>query len=180
MKRGYVRRVAGLPVDGQREALAQAHVAPIYSDPTPEEAIASLRSGDDLCIAGSLRILAQNREGLHEVLGLIRERGCRVVDVVSWRVASDDGAEMALEAIRELARGKAGHLDPSAAARARWGKIERMGKRDARTIWRNTTAFPRVKDALAAMPGWTTGTAYRELGKRSVPVGSIPAAAEHK
>ena len=178
MQRGYVKKVAGLPVDGQRETLLMAGIEPIYNEITPELAIKALRPDDVLCIAGSLRILAQNREGLHEVLGLIRERGASVMDVTTGRMATDDGAEMAIEAIREFSQAKAGHLDPKAAARIRWGKLERITKKDARMIWRNTTAYPRVRDALAAMTGWSVGSAYRELGKRSIPVGSIPTADE--
>ena len=164
---GYVRKVPRYPTDQQREALEAEGVNPIYVDSTPLDAIDHLRPGDIFCIAGSLRILANNREGIKETMEMIRDKGCSVRDILTDRAASDHGIEMMADAIREIANDRTFHLDQKAAAEKRWGTPKRMTLKDARKVWFNPSLT--VADAIARMEGWTAGTAYRKLGKRNVP-----------
>lgn len=120
MRRGYVRRVPRNPVEKQRAALDEAGGNPVYAEAVPDDAIASLRTGDELAIAGDLRILGDNREVIRERVKEVRERGASIVDVTTGRTVADDGAEMMAEAIRLIAGEKVRHIDHKAAADARW------------------------------------------------------------
>lgn len=59
-----------------------------------------------------------------------------------------------------------------AAARNRWAKHspQRMPDEVARRIWHDRR-IATMTEALAQMPGWSTTTAYRRLGKRFAPAG---------
>lgn len=162
MRRGYVRKVPGLPVDKQREDLSE--IRPVYADAAPAEAIASLRAGDELAIAGDLRILGSNREAIRAVVNAVRAKGASIVDVTTGRTVSDDGAEMMAEAIKLIAGEKVRHIDHAAAAQKRWGKPTRLPYAQARKIWFDKALT--VREALARMPGWSSGNAYRYLGAR--------------
>ena len=169
MRRGYVKKVNGHPVADQCEALAAAGLPDdaIYHDQTPVAALMSLREGDELCIAGSLRILAQNREAMREAVTTAHDAGAVIVDVTrDHRTGPGDGAQMMAEAIAEIAQDKRRGIDPRAAARARWGDIKRLPVKEAHELW-FSRAHRTAADALEHMPGWSRIAAYRQFGPRN-------------
>lgn len=167
MKRGYVRQIKGRKEADQRAALNEAGVTTIYSDNALEDAVGSLREGDELVIAGGLHLLASNRRAIREVVDAIHEQGAVVYDLESQRSSAGHGVAMMDDAIIGLSNEvRLGNVRDAGklGAKKRWAatQIKRMDDAEAREIWKDTELT--MPEALARMTGWNRSTAYRRFG----------------
>lgn len=178
MKRGYVRYVQGRTVKEQEEDMLAAGVSAkaIYQDKSPDDAIASLRDGDELVVSGGLRVLANSRRGIREYVDAVHAKGAFVFDFLTGRRTDKDGVAMLDDAVSDIAgfiRG--GHIKSFAkmGGKARWKESQeaRMAQREALIIWRDPSLS--TKEAIGQMTGWTQANAYRILGRRNVGAGPV-------
>lgn len=87
MKRGWVRKLWGYPVDTQVKALIESGVTEraIYVDEREAEdfpaLVQSLRPGDEVCIAADLRVFGVNRSEILGITGQLEDLKIKIVDV---------------------------------------------------------------------------------------------------
>ena len=167
MKRGYVRQIKGRKEADQRAALEADGVTAIYSDSELEDAVNSLREGDELVIAGGLHLLANNRRAIREIVDAVHAQGAVIYDLETDRSSAGYGVALLDDAIMGLTREvrfgdaqKAGKLG----SKARWAEtqIRRMDEDEARKIWEDTSLS--MPQAIAKMTGWKQTTAYNRFG----------------
>lgn len=172
MRRGFIRSVRGRKAKDQEKELQAAGIDPIYQD-NLIDAIAALRKGDELCVAGGLHVLSPVRRGILEIVQEIHGAGCTVTDISNSHTSAGDGIPMLALAIDAIsAESRFG--DPKKAgkkgAAKRWAgkKPKRTPQRKALGPWRNRALT--IVQALAHedMQGWTRNAAYRTLKRRGI------------
>ena len=104
MKRGYVRQIKGRKEADQRAALEADGVTAIYSDSELEDAVNSLREGDELVIAGGLHLLANNRRAIREIVDAVHAQGAVIYDLETDRSSAGYGVALLDDAIMGLTR----------------------------------------------------------------------------
>ncbi len=131
----------------------------------------SLRNGDVGMVATPGRLASRYQE-IGATLDELHRRGACVIDAETGR-RSDDLAHTAgwiTDAISEI-RGERGRPFTSETGRAAAAKTRRAGKakmakKDAAVIWADKIGHRTVREALAAMQGWSMRDAYVAFGKR--------------
>lgn len=172
MKRGFIRGIKRLQAVDQLAFLETAGVTTIYENDV-NEAIASLRQGDELALGGGLQILADNRQSIRELVDRVHAIGATVVDIATDQNTGRDGVAMLDEAVVNIAVAKFGNVKDAGTlgSKVRWAEaqLSRMDEDEARKIWHDKSLTR--EEALARMTGWTDGTARRLLGKPDRPAG---------
>jgi Meiotically up-regulated gene 113 len=182
---GFVRAYRGNPADAQEEALIAYGVPKLYrakQGEVPEDALPALRRrGEMLAVAGGLRVLAESRDDVVQIVDEFHSNGYVILDILTERRSDRDGVAMLNDAWKAINRdvrapdpsksaehGRAGGL-----AKGVNGRSRRMSQREALAIWRNPL-YLTAGAAVALMPGWTQRMAYRILGPRETPGGRRP------
>lgn len=175
--RGYIR-VSRRHGDKMQTAALADICGAVYRADDPsglDDLLRSLRSGDAVMVT-TLGRLASRFDDLGAILGEIHKRKAVLIETTTGRrsdVASDV-VLMMVDARSELLGEARAFTTRSGkrAAQKRWanGGPERMPEEAARRIWHDRR-IATMTEALAQMPGWTTPTAYRRLGKRHAPAG---------
>ena len=177
---GWVRQSRHHAETKQVVALQEAGCTTIYSasEHHVSDLIKSLRpSAPEAVRVTTLARLARTRDDLKLAIEQIHARGCWVEEISTGRSTRDAlvASAMALDAANELT------MDGRAPTRRQARKMaakslvvrlanlerDRMPRGEAYEIWHNRPTWS-VQDCLAAMPGWTIGTAYRRLGRRGL------------
>ena len=177
MKRGYVRHSGRVGKTKQLAEMGRHLVEVVYvegDDETADDAIRSLREGDELCVTTLDRLSAKRSEIMPRVEA-VHSRGAVVLELLTGRRSDDPAAlpHMVAEAFEMLLRDnryqtrKYGRKTGKRAGRP---KEDRMPDAEARIIWRSAE-FETPDDAVLRMPGWSVRTAFRLLGGRGLRVG---------
>lgn len=172
-KRGFVRKSARYSDGPQRKLLAEKGIKAIYGEGDGETlagAVRSLRRGDELWVMRLDRISA-TRGGLRKAIQDVHARGVVIVEAVTGRRSDSAGqlAGMIFDAFEEIAADRRVPSPEEARKRGLLGgrpRTQRMGKRQARAIWKDRRSYPTSIEAASAMTGWSVATAYREFGRR--------------
>lgn len=144
------------------------------ADETVEDAIRSLRDGDEFCVT-TLDRAARRRSELPGLVERIHAKGAVVVELLTGR-RSDlpaDAARMVAEAFEMLLRD---HKSQTRKAGRRTGRKggrppkDKMQKEQAEAIWFDVRVT-KMQDAIERMTGWNYRSAYREFGPRRVHAG---------
>jgi DNA invertase Pin-like site-specific DNA recombinase len=179
MKRGYVRPSGRVGRAKQIAEMGRHLIEVIYvegEDETAEDAIRSLREGDELCVTTLDRLAAKRSEIMPRIEG-VHSRGAAVVELLTGRRSDDPKAlpHMIVEAFEMLLRD---HRHQQRKAGKKHGALggrptdKRMPEAEARVIWRSAE-LPDPNDAIAKMWGWSIRDAYRKLGPRGLRAGWI-------
>lgn len=171
-KRGYARNSA----DQRRLVQAGLKDREIYREGQGRESFGNwkLRRGDTLLTVHGLRAFGDTRKAMREAVDLVQSWGAEIEDVETGDRTDAKGAQMLDDALARI-HGERRIVSPSRAREMQAASVKkrvkgRMPKREALKIWRN--ADLTIGEAVAAMgPGWSAGTAYRQLGVRGVPTG---------
>jgi len=177
VRRGYVRH-SGRVSATKQIALMGRHLIEVYyvegSDETVEDAIRSLREGDEFCVS-TLDRAARKRSELPGLIEQVHGRGAVVVELLTGRRSDkpEDAARMVAEAFEMLLRD---HKSQTRKAGRRAGRKggrppkDKMQKEQAEAIWFDSR-IKLMRDAIAKMDGWNYRTAYNEFGPRGVHAG---------
>lgn len=143
-------------------------------DENVEDAIRSLREGDELCVT-SLDRAARKRSELATVIKRVHAKGAVVVELISGRRSDrpDDAAHMVAEAFEMLLRDHKSQQRRLGRKTGRKGgrpPKEKMQKEQAEAIWFDSR-IKLMRDAIARMDGWNYRGAYNEFGPRGVHAG---------
>lgn len=143
-------------------------------DETADDAIRSLREGDELCVTTLDRLAAKRSEIMPRVEA-VHSRGATVLELLTGRRSDDVKAlpHMVAEAFEMLLRDhrhQQRKLGRKVGKKGGRPKADRMAEAEARIIWRSAE-FETPDDAVLKMPGWTVRTAFRLLGGRGLRVG---------
>ena len=165
MDRGLVGKARGFPIEGQRKVHEQ-HGTPVVYD-NPDEAIASLREGNRLVLAGPLHILGASRVMIRERVQQVKNKGCEVFDLVHNESTEGTGFE-AFGRAYDLTnpahnfKGASAAGKKGAAARKKKHKPKGVGVAEAKRIWKDLS-IPTNAEALEQM-GWSLGRAWKKFG----------------
>ena len=163
----------GKPAKKQVKELEASGIEEIYQDALVD-CIASLRKGDELCVAGGLHVLSPIRRGILEIVQEVHGAGCAVIDITHGHRSEGDGIPMLALAIDAIsAESRFG--DPKKAGKkgglSRWAKEQRPKRtpqRQALGPWRDRALTTREALDHPDMEGWTRNTAYRTLERRGI------------
>ena len=188
MKIGWVEKRRAYAVSTQRDALIADGVpeSKIYDGATePREA--AIRDAGERGVLAVYRLscLARDRKDWQDFVLEMEDAGIEHLTI--REVGHDDGpresrmprdvGSMLADAFADWAQNRQSPAEAKKhglrGAKRRWGSLERMNLRDARKIWADVSAYRRVEDALAEMPGWSRSSAMRRLGPRGTGVQAV-------
>ena len=177
MRRGYVRHSGRVSKQKQIAALSRHLVEVIYvegEDETADDAIRSLREGDELCVT-TLDRLARKRTELRTVIEAVHQRGAVIVELLTGRRSDNlaDMPAMIAEAFEMLLRDHKNQQRRLGRKTGRKGgrpPKDKMQKEQAEAIWFDSR-IKLMRDAVARMTGWNYRSAYKEFGPRGVHAG---------
>lgn len=181
---GFSQSIRGSTAAEQAAALKSYGVAKVISASegfSPEDALGVLRArGEMLCIAGPLRILADNRKGIRAIVDLAHSKKRIILDITTGHRSDRDGIAMLDEGLRSVNRERRNPKPAKAVEygaqggkeKGRLAKGRRMPLKEAKRLWRSPDLT--AEQALELMHGWSRETAYRYLGKRGRPRGRPP------
>ena len=163
-------------VEGKAKPLRTTEGASVLSHPDAKGMwLRSLREGDEAVVATAGRA-GSTRKDIAHVIDALHAKGVVLVEAMTgrrsdnWRVAP----QMMLDAVQELSN-EHNRFNPrtakiaSAKAAAQRRPRDRMPVKDAKAIWDDVDKYPTTGEALDAMDGWSTRTAYLYLGPRHPP-----------
>lgn len=177
MKRGYVRPSGRVGRAKQIAEMGRHLIEVVYvegDDETADDAIRSLREGDELCVTTLDRLAAKRSEIMPRVEA-VHSRGAVVVELETGKRSDDPKAlpHMVARAFEMLLRDnryQTRKYGKKTGAKGGRPKEDRMPEAKARIIWRSAE-FETPADAVMRMPGWSVRTAFRLLGGRGLRVG---------
>ena len=177
MKRGYVRPSGRVGRAKQVAEMGRHLIEVVYvegNEETADDAIRSLREGDELCVTTLDRLAAKRSEIMSRVEA-VHSRGAVVVELLSGRRSNDAKAlpHMVAEAFEMLLRDNRYQTRKYGKKTGKKGgrpKVDRMPKDQALVIWRSAV-YEKPEDAIVHMPGWSVRTAFRLLKGRGLRVG---------
>lgn len=177
MKRGYVRPSGRVGRAKQLAEMGRHLIEVVYvegDEETADDAIRSLREGDELCVTTLDRLAAKRSEIMPRVEA-VHSRGAVVVELLTGRRSDNAKAlpHMVAEAFEMLLRDNRHQQRKQGRKTGKKGgrpKVDRMPEDQARVIWRSAE-FKHPEDAIMHMPGWTVRTAFRLLRGRGLRVG---------
>lgn len=173
MLRGWTTPYKGIAERRQHDMLIEAGVQEraIYPGKDWAESVRALRPGDEAVVA-DLRVFG-SRKRLGAASAAIVERGATLVTAAGTRIHHPTLADVQrTESLWNKQRSMGGSKRAKTlsakgiAERKRRLEASRLARPKAEAVWFNSKRYPLVKDALAAMPGWTYMMAYRAFGGR--------------
>ncbi len=180
---GWARKSRHYVEGKQVTQLEAANCRRIYraSEATIHDLIRSLRAeAPEPVRVTTLARLAPTREQLRDVIDQIHSRNCWVEELATGRSTKDakQAVSMALDAATEQGKDARAPTRKQAQRAARLShdvhranrEASRLPRDKAREIWHNHPHWTN-DECLAEMPGWTEGTAYRQLGRRQLAKG---------
>lgn len=195
MKIGWVEKRRAYAVSTQRDALIADGVpeGKIY-DGVTEPREAAIRDAGERGVLAVYRLscLAGDRKDWQDFIIELEDAGIRDLTIREVgldgepreaRMSRDVGAMLA-DAFADWAQNRQSPAEAKKhglrGAKRRWGSLERMNLRDARKIWADVSAYRRVEDALAEMPGWSRSSAMRRLGPRGTGMQAVKSGPKRK
>ena len=172
MDRGLVGKARGFPIEGQRKVHEQRKTQVVYDD--ADDAIAHLREGDRLTLAGPLHILGASRVTIRDRVQQVKGKGCEVLDLVHNESTEGTGFE-AFGRAYDLTnpahnfKGASAAGKKGAAARIKKHKPKGVTIAEARRIWFDPMISTNG-EALAKM-GWSLSRANAKFGGSGRPAG---------
>ena len=172
MDRGLVGKAKGFPVEKQRKVHEQRKTPVVYEN--ADDAIASLREGDRLILAGPLHILGSSRKTIRAAVERVKEAGCDVFDIIHNESTQGTGFEAfgrAYDFTNPAHNFKNASEAGKAGAKAKHKKHppKGMSVARARQIWFDPSISTNA-EALAKM-GWSLGRAHKKFGGSGRPPG---------
>jgi DNA invertase Pin-like site-specific DNA recombinase len=177
VRRGYVRHSGRVSEKKQIAAMVQ-HLVEVYyvegDDENVDDAIRSLREGDEFCLT-TLDRAARKRSELPGLIDRIHDKGAVVVELWTGRRSDRpaDAARMVAEAFEMLLRDHKSQTRKAGRKAGRKGgrpPKDKMQREQAEVIWFDVRVI-KMQDAIERMTGWNYRSAYREFGPRGVHAG---------
>lgn len=166
MKRGWVRKLWGAPVDTQVQRLIESGVQErvIYVDGRDAEdfpaLVRALRPGDEVCIAADLRVFGESRREILGITGQLEDLKIKIIDFAHPEDKRfTDQLDRALSELAKYNRWKGSRAGAKA-----MGRRGGHGKRKAYEEKRNGVARSDVIQRLVDSPGMTWQRAADILG----------------